>query len=130
MKRLIVLCFLLVGVFGFSQNPAELSEALKKNQNQDTINAIAEETGYKPGDEIRVITVFKIDKNGEVSGVKASGPEKAFEDEAKRLIRSLPKFEDENYTNNEIGRNFSLPLIFKVETKKERRKRLKRENKS
>ncbi len=126
LKKILLVCFFLYSILGFAQNHAEIGQVLKKNQNQDTINAIAEEAGYKPGDEIRVITVFKVDKNGEVSDVKASGPEKTFEEEAKRLIKSLPKLEGQNFINNEIGQNFALPLIFKVESKKEQRKRLKR----
>lgn len=130
MRKLILLCFLGLSVSINAQTSAEIAERLKELQDKNKTDSIAKVFGYKGGEEVKVLSVFTLNSEGKAEVIKVSGPDPLFEKEAKKLIESLPQFEDDLFLKNEVGPNFSLPLIFKIETKRERRKRLKEEQKA
>ena len=59
--------------------------------------------------------IFKIDKNGNVTGVRARAPHKSLEDEAIRVIRLLPKMKPGLQDGKPVVVPYSLPIIFSVE---------------
>lgn len=77
----------------------------------------------------RISVQFKIDKKGHVVNVRARGPHPNLENEAVRVVESLPKMTPGKQKGETVGVLYSLPIIFTVEneTKKEKRKRLRKE---
>ena len=63
----------------------------------------------------RIAVIFKIDKNGNVTGVRARAPHKSLEDEAIRVVRLLPKMKPGLQDGKPVVVPYSLPIIFSVE---------------
>ena len=57
----------------------------------------------------------KIDKEGNIADVQASAPHKAFQDEAVRVVSSIPKMIPGKYGGQAVGVKYSLPIAFKVD---------------
>ena len=77
-------------------------------------SALAKTLGLKPGLK-RVFVIFKIDKEGNITNVRARAPHKALEDEAIRVVNCLPKMKPGRYGGQAIGVKYSLPIAFKVD---------------
>ncbi|MGB8705015.1 MAG: M56 family metallopeptidase [Gillisia sp.] len=60
----------------------------------------------------RVIVQFKIDKTGSVTDIKARASSPELENEAKRLINSLPKMEPGKQKGQPVNVVYSLPIVF------------------
>jgi len=58
---------------------------------------------------------FEIDKNGEITNVKArnSNKHKEFEDEAKRVAKLLPKMEPAKSGNKNVKMAYTVPIVFR-----------------
>ena len=69
--------------------------------------------GLQPGKK-RVYVQFKIDKNGNVTNVRARGPHKKIEKEAIRVVESLPKMIPGKNNGKNIGVKYTLPITFLV----------------
>lgn len=72
------------------------------------IDSINKALNYKDGDKITVYCIFSINSKGEISDIKVRGPHPIYEQEAIKLLKSVPpidtsKFYKENPT-------FSYPL--------------------
>jgi bla regulator protein blaR1 len=63
----------------------------------------------------RIFVVFKIDKEGNITGVVARAPHKALQEEAIRVIKLLPKMFPGKQKGKHVGVKYSLPIAFKVE---------------
>jgi len=63
---------------------------------------------------IRVIVQFKIDKNGYVTDVRSRAPHPRLEQEAERVINSLPKMQPGKQRGKPVGVMYSLPIVFQV----------------
>ena len=63
----------------------------------------------------RVIVLFKIDKNGMITGVRARGPHKSLEEEAIRVVKSLPKMKAGEYDGKKVAVKYTLPITFQVD---------------
>jgi len=63
----------------------------------------------------RINVVFKIDANGNVSGIRSRAPHPRLEEEAKRVIRLLPKMSPGKQNGENVIVPYSLPIIFQVE---------------
>ena len=59
--------------------------------------------------------MFKIDKEGSIVDVQARAPHKALQDEAIRVVSSLPKMLPGKYKGETVGVKYSLPIAFKVD---------------
>lgn len=129
MKQLLLSSFLLFALAGFSQNyiSTEITESFKE-QKQD-LDSIARSLNYKGGDQIRIITTFKVNEVGEVVDIKASSVHPAFEEEAIRILKNLPKMNPAQINGKFISQKFALPIVFKVGSEREKRRRLKKEKK-
>jgi len=68
--------------------------------------------------EDRVITVFEIDKRGKVTNVHARGKKSdykaLFEEEAKRIIQTLPPFSPGLQRGKAVIVKYSMPITFKL----------------
>nr|WP_299032908.1 TonB family protein [uncultured Tenacibaculum sp.] len=66
--------------------------------------------------EGKVLVQFTIDKEGNVFDIKEKGPENSeiLEEEANRLISTLPKFIPGTHKGKAVNIKYALPIIFKV----------------
>lgn len=63
----------------------------------------------------RINVIFKIDKTGNVTGIRARAPHPGLEKEAKRVVGLLPKMKPGKQRGKAVNVPYSLPIIFKVE---------------
>jgi len=62
----------------------------------------------------RVIAVFKISSEGNITDVRARAPHPDLEAEAKRVIEGLPKMTPGKNKGQNVGVSYSLPIVFQV----------------
>ena len=65
----------------------------------------------------RINVIFKIDKNGNVTGVRSRAPHPRLEKEAARVINMLPKMKPGRQRGKAVVVPYSLPITFKVQNK-------------
>ncbi|MCM4158360.1 energy transducer TonB [Antarcticibacterium flavum] len=63
----------------------------------------------------RVIVVFKIDKNGNITDVRSRAPHPRLEQEAARVVNMLPKMQPGKQRGKPVGVSYSLPIVFQVQ---------------
>ena len=63
----------------------------------------------------RISVIFKIDKSGNVTGVRARAPHPRLEKEAQRVINLLPKMQPGKQKGKAVIVTYSLPIIFQVQ---------------
>ena len=63
----------------------------------------------------RILVFFKIDKKGNVTGVKARAPHPGLEKEAKRVVSMLPKMKPGRQRGEAVTVPYSLPIVFQVQ---------------
>lgn len=88
----------------------KITEHVNTNFNSKMANGLGLKSGIK-----RIFVMFKIDKEGNITDVKARAPHKALQEEAIRVINSIPKMKPGSYLGESVGVKYSLPIAFKVE---------------
>lgn len=63
----------------------------------------------------RVIVVFKIDKQGNITDVRSRAPHPRLEQEAARVVNMLPKMQPGKQRGKPVGVSYSLPIVFQVQ---------------
>ncbi|MFI1771845.1 energy transducer TonB [Thalassobellus citreus] len=63
----------------------------------------------------RINVIFKIDKTGSITGIRARAPHPALEKEAARVINMLPKMKPGKQRGKPVNVPYSLPIIFQVQ---------------
>ncbi|MBT8255432.1 MAG: energy transducer TonB [Bacteroidia bacterium] len=63
----------------------------------------------------RISVQFKIDKNGNVTNVRARAPHPRLEQEAVNVVKSLPKMIPGKQRGKPVGVLYALPILFQVE---------------
>ena len=63
----------------------------------------------------RIAVQFKIDKNGDVVNVRARAPHPKLEQEAVKVVKTLPKMVPGRQRGTAVGVLYSLPILFQVE---------------
>ena len=63
----------------------------------------------------RISVIFKIDKNGDVVGVRARAPHQRLLKEATRVVNLLPKMKPGKQRGKAVVVPYSLPIIFQVQ---------------
>ena len=86
----------------------KISEYVNKNFNTGLGNELGL-TGIN-----RIIVQFKIDKTGNVVEARARAPHPALEEEAIRVINSIPEMQPGKQRGEEVGVMYSLPIVFQV----------------
>lgn len=64
----------------------------------------------------RIIILFKIDKQGDVTDIKVRAPHPKLEEEARRVIQKLPKMTPGKQNGKAAGVMYSLPIVFEIHT--------------
>lgn len=90
----------------FSNNVAKL---VNKNFNTKLANKLGL-TGRQ-----RINVIFKIDEGGSVVGIKSRAPHQELEDEAIRVVKTLPKMIPGKHKGENVVVPYSLPIIFQVD---------------
>ncbi|WP_204346920.1 hypothetical protein [Psychroserpens algicola] len=77
-------------------------------------SGLASRLGLPPG-KVRIITTFKIDKEGKVINIQARAARRELEKEAKRVIALIPDLEKPGIHKGEpVVVSYSLPIVFAV----------------
>ena len=88
---------------------AKIAKFVQKKFNTD----LAGDLGLSGKQRINVI--FKIDKNGNVTGVRSRAPHPRLEKEAARVINLLPKMKPGRQRGKAVIVPYSLPITFQVQ---------------
>ncbi|WP_196885551.1 energy transducer TonB [Aureivirga sp. CE67] len=103
---------------GCKGNKAELKKCLQTKIQKHVakkFNAdLANELGLPPGKK-KIIVQFKIDNKGNITEVRSRAPHKRLQQEAERVIRSLPKMTPGKQRGRAVGVKYGLPISFNVE---------------
>ncbi|QED38792.1 blaR1 peptidase M56 [Antarcticibacterium arcticum] len=93
----------------------KVSEFVARNFN----TGLGKELGLKGVN--RVIAVFKISSDGDITDVRARAPHPALEAEAIRVISSLPQMTPGKHEGNNVAVSYSLPIVFQVAESEEQK---------
>ena len=96
-----------------SAKKACMSEKIQKFVQKKFNTELAGELGLSGKQRISVI--FKIDKNGNVTGVRSRAPHPRLEKEAARVINMLPKMKPGKQRGKAVIVPYSLPIVFQVQ---------------
>ncbi len=75
---------------------------------------LAQDLSLPPGKK-RISVQFKIDKNGNITNVRARAPHPRLQKEAIRIIKLLPKMKPGKQRNKPVNVRYNLPIVFNVE---------------
>ena len=90
-----------------------MSEKISKFVQKKFNTELAGELGLSGRQRINVI--FKIDKNGNITGVRSRAPHPRLEAEAARVINMLPKMKPGKQRGKAVIVPYSLPIVFQVQ---------------
>ncbi|OBQ57069.1 energy transducer TonB [Tamlana sp. s12] len=90
-----------------------MSKKISQFVNKKFNTELASELGLSGRQRINVI--FKIDKTGSITGVRARAPHPGLEKEAARVINLLPKMQPGKQRGKPVNVPYSLPIIFQVQ---------------
>ena len=91
----------------------EIAKFISKNFNTDL------GTQYDLAGRHRISAWFKIDTQGNILDIGARTPHPVLEDEVKRVINLLPKFEPGTHRGKEVTVSYALPIVFQIADNKE-----------
>ncbi|MCK5443262.1 MAG: energy transducer TonB [Maribacter sp.] len=113
-----------------SQTKSEIiQKTIIENQDASKFDSISKLLGYKGGDEIRVSTLFVINEEGNIENIRARAPHSIFEQEATRILKKLPQLTPAQINGKPTRQSFAMPITFVIETDRQKKKRIKREQK-
>ncbi|WP_338731852.1 energy transducer TonB [Mangrovimonas cancribranchiae] len=90
-----------------------MSEKISKHIKRKFDTDIASDLGLSGLQRINVM--FKVDKNGEVTDIKARSPYKQLDNEAKRVIGKLPNMQPGKQDKKAVDVVYGLPIMFQVQ---------------
>lgn len=90
---------------------SQISKFVSKKFNVD----LASDLGLASGSIQRIFVLFKIDKNGNITDIRARAPHKKLKEEAIRVIKLLPKMTPGKQRGRAVGVRYGLPIVFRVE---------------
>ena len=90
-----------------------MSEQIAKFVNKKFNTDLASDLGLSGRQRINVI--FKIDKTGNIVGIRARAPHPGLEKEATRVIGLLPKMKPGKQRGKAVTVPYSLPIVFQVQ---------------
>jgi protein TonB len=90
-----------------------MSDKISQFVNKKFNTELASELGLSGKQRISVI--FKIDKNGNITNVRARAPHPGLEKEAVRVIGLLPKMQPGKQRGKAVTVPYSLPILFQVQ---------------
>lgn len=90
----------------------KITNFVSANFNSKVTEGLGLQSGLK-----RVFVMFKIDKDGNMANIQARAPHKKLEEEAIRVIASLPQMTPGKQEGDAVGVKYALPIAFMVEGK-------------
>lgn len=94
----------------------DLKDCFSKKMNEHIIkNFKYPSTALDLGIYGRVIVLFVVDKDGNITGIKSRGPDKMLEQEAERIIGLLPKMKPGMQRGNPVTVPYSIPINFQIQ---------------
>ncbi|OEK09198.1 energy transducer TonB [Flavivirga aquatica] len=96
-----------------NQKRACMSKKISAFVNKKFNTELASDLGLSGRQRINVI--FKIDKTGNITGIRARAPHPGLEKEAARVIGLLPKMKPGKQRGKPVNVPYSLPIIFQVQ---------------
>ncbi|MCX7547260.1 energy transducer TonB [Xanthomarina sp. F1114] len=94
----------------------ELKDCFSKKMNEHiTKNFKYPSTALDLGIFGRVIVLFVVDKDGNITGIRSRGPDKMLEEEAERIIGLLPKMKPGMQRGNPVTVPYSIPINFQIQ---------------
>lgn len=90
------------------------NEKMQKHFGKKFNTDLPNELGLAPGNK-RIIMLFKIDKNGEITDIRAKAPHPKLQAEAIRIINLLPKMIPGKQRGKPVGVKYTLPMRISVE---------------
>ena len=93
-----------------------IKDKISNHVNDNFNSSIADGLGLK-AEVKRIYVMFKIDKDGNISDVKARAAHIKLQEEAIRVISSLPKMIPGKHKGKTVNVKYSLPIAFMVEGK-------------
>lgn len=88
----------------------QMARHFSKKFNSDLPNELGLTSGKK-----RIIMLFKINKNGDITDVQAKAPHPKLQDEAIRIVKLLPKMTPGKQRGKPVGVKYTLPVRIDVE---------------
>ena len=125
MKK-ILLIILFTSTILNSQNKELIKETIYK-QSINNIDKTAIKNGYKGNETICVNAFFKTDSNGNIVAINIPSKSQIFKSELKTFINQIPKLNPNEYLHKGDTMKYELKMCFKLATKSERKKILKKD---
>lgn len=91
-----------------------LQEAIQRHVSKNFNVDLAQDLGLTSGKK-RIFVMFVIDKEGNITDVRARAPHKRLQKEAKRVVKSLPTMLPGEQRGRPVGVKYSLPIVFIIE---------------
>ena len=91
-----------------------LNEKIGRFVSKNFNAGVAEDLGLS-GERVRILTMFTIDKNGQITDIKTRSKYKDLEKEARRVIQKLPKMQPGKQRDHTVNVTYTLPIVFNVE---------------
>ncbi|MBP8793145.1 MAG: energy transducer TonB [Lutibacter sp.] len=91
------------------------SEEITKFVARNFNTQLSTDLGLTPGTIQKIFVMFKINKEGEISEIKARAPHVRLQEEAIRVIQKLPKMTPGKQRGKAVSVSYGLPIMFKVE---------------
>ncbi len=76
---------------------------------------LASDLGLPQGTVQKIFVMFKIDKKGNITDIKARAPHKKLQEEAIRVVELLPQMTPGKQRGKAVSVSYGLPIVFKVE---------------
>jgi protein TonB len=96
------------------QKKACFSKKISKHINRKFNAGLASDLGLTPGKK-RIFVMFKIDKTGSITEIQARAPHPRLQQEAARVVKTLPKMIPGKQRGRPVAVRYSLPIAFQVE---------------
>jgi len=106
-----------VPVFPGCENDVDKGKCLSKNIQKyflENFNRDLMQNLKLPKGEHKIFAMFTIDIEGNITNIRARAPHQELENEAKRVIKLLPKMQPGQQKGNDVGVKYSLPISFVV----------------
>lgn len=104
---------------GCTGNKEELRSCFSEKISQFVLrnfdSEIASDLGLQSGSIQRIFVMFKIDTNGKITNIQARAPHKKLQEEAIKIISSLPVMTPGKQRGRPVTVSYGLPIVFKIE---------------
>ena len=101
------------GVGNYEERKQCMSEKITRYINQNFNKDIGNQLGLSEVNRVHVL--FEIDENGLIQNVQTRAPHPKLEQEAERVINSLPKMIPGKQRGRPVTVSYALPIVFQVQ---------------